>query len=214
MLRKAAVIFAATCGLLVAGSANAVPFTLSATVNWSVGGASGTVDPISTADFNALAGQSCTDLAPSVGLCPVDQTGATDDVVFFTLTVSSGQIDEFGVSNPFPNTVDAAGIFTSPGTGLDPGVVQDAGAGAIWSGGDGISGAGTWNFGPGTTEILFIAHQSGSLSDGDDINFMINPDGPIDVQNFLGTITTIPEPATALLLGLGFFSIAVAGRRR
>ena len=212
---------------LWATAANAVPFptpqtvwTLDAPVAVTSGGnlpnLNATLNPVAT-DVPDLDDAVCLDsVAPTT--CDISNI-LTQDWMVFTITVTSGSLDEIGVG-----LVDIPAIagqmigYFDDGSGTNPENTSNID----------VSTDPVFNFAglTGTSAILFVAYADGTFpSDPGPIlplppgttNFMVSETGDAGNETFSGTVNTtinaVPEPGTAALMLLGLVGLARVGRR-
>lgn len=95
-------------------------------------------------------------------------------------------------------------------------------AGDVWLQAAAFAGTGTAGTGPDQMSNLFFTVRAGGLSVTQfDFDFVqtagdsINTTGTVTINNaFVTNTNPIPEPGTALLIGLGLAGLSAAGRRR
>ena len=206
--RGLSTLLASIVALALPLSASAIPipsdaFTLNASVAFSITGASGTINPYLIAP-NYAADAICLD-----GGCTVPNNFSNQDWIVFTVTVSSGTLDEVGIGALFVNAIGAGYLANAGGT-----VPTSANATTAPS-------TPSWLFSSlsGTSAPLFVAYNDGSLpSSGGPFgvgatNFMVRLGGT--AQSYMGVVTTpVPEPGTALLIGCALVILGIAGRSR
>lgn len=213
--------FLAAIGALVAfvataGTASATAYTLDGSIGFTAGGATGTVDPVGTAqnaDFSVCL----------AGVC--DYT--TQDYLVFEVTVTSGSVNDVGVGALFANAL-GLGYFLNGNPVQDGTGGADTYTGTIANpsvptftflangGGAGLSG---------TSLVLFATYASGALPTAGggpygpgSTQFMITDYGSAGIDSPVEPVTTpvdvVPEPATALLVGGGLLLLGARARRR
>ncbi len=205
---------------VLAGSAGAleIGFTVDAPIAFTAGGTSGTVDPYVGGPLNGLApGIDCL-----VGACDV----TTQDWMVFTVSVTSGSLNDLGVGALFIPGV-AMGYF------LDGGPIQDGtGLTDTYTGSLAAPNTPTFTFLAngggagltGTSLVLFVAYADGALptdfpvADAGTTQFMLTEFGAAGIDGPQGTVTTevdiVPEPSTALLLFGGLLILGARSSRR
>lgn len=211
--------------LLAVAPAGALPIETAFTLDSAVGpltptGASISIEPIPGIEL--LNGITFGPNPPGVcldGVC--DST--TQDWVIFRVSVLTGNIGELGVAllDTFTNGLSALGL----GYFREDGPVQDGtGSTATYTGSVGDPDVPIFNFVAngggagitGTSLALFVAYADGTLPHTPTdfgvfgvgaAQFMVSPFGSAAIASSNGNFTTpiniIPEPGTALLLGLG-----------
>lgn len=205
---------------LFAGSARAIPvqnaYTLDASVNVSGGALPtlvATIDPIAgPIEFHADA--MCLD-STGVGCDPIDII--SQDWLVFTITVTTGSLDEIGLALVDIPTISAEimGFF-------DHGGIEPLGSSNL-----SVSTDPVFHFSglTGTSEILFVGFAAGTFPTNPSpiplpagaTNFMVSETGDPGNQTFTGFVNTsvsiVPEPTTAALLMLGLAGLSIAARR-
>jgi hypothetical protein len=166
--------------------------------------------------------------------------GLTDTVLLFSVTPTAGTIDSIGVgavfcdpgiynggSPPFPCANSGTGPSFFPtgrvstgagwgpdGTDVDIASFSGTASTRIFNFADGPDVGTLGDLGVGeTSDRFFVSWAFGDITfdSRTTINFMISPESGAD---FTQSITLVPEPSAALLLGAGLAAIAYAGRRR
>jgi hypothetical protein len=215
---------------LAGAPAGAAVFTIDAAVPVTVSGNSVSFDPVNTMDVGDLTDSIC---FSSGTTCT--ETFATNDWVVFTLSVAAGSvIDSFGFGGSpvfdggFPAIGPMAsnnGYFNSSADGLTyagiMGLPSTVPEWQITNGGGVLTGA-------VTTLTLFAMYDLNTLPQtpncpfaptcGPDpvgtVNFMVSSGVPsITGSAVLTSVTVLPEPSTAFLMGLGVVFISACGRR-
>jgi hypothetical protein len=213
----------------IAGSASAYPSLdwLGGSISYNNGsGTSGTITY-----HGAVSGALLTGVVSSVGTI-----GATDTVLLFSATPSTGIIDQIGVGAVYCSPGPYNG---SPGTECTISFLGRSSTGAGWGPDNtpdtdfvdiasitGTAGTRLFNFADGpdvgtqgdlaspeVSDRFFVSYAAGEITfDGKTtLNFMISPESGSD---FNTSVTLVPEPSTVLLFGLGLGGLALAGRRR
>ena len=210
MRRLVILILGVALACSIAGSASAIEigFTLDdppGSVPFSAGTASGFVNPF-TGSLNA-------DFTICLGVCDLEN----EDWLVFTLSVSAGAVFEVGVSALGAGNATSLGYFT-PTPGSSPTSLSLANPTVpIFQFLGGLTG---------TSKVLFVAYADGTLPADPNppfpfpvgtTNFMIAEDGGAGLQTVQAVITQeteiVPEPSTALLLGLGVVLLGVYRKR-
>lgn len=214
-----------------AGSAQAtsIAFALDAQVGpVTYTGGSATLDPVVSGGIDPLLDATSVDCL--AGSCDVE----AQDWVLFEVSVLSGNVGHVGLSllDSFVSGLDALGM----GYLLGGGPVQDGTAGSDAYSGTLVdpdtpvfsfvaNGGGTGL--TGTSLVLFVAYADGTLPQtpssfgflGDGaVSFMVEPFGGAGAGSANGSFTSnidvIPEPTTAVLIGMGFAILGMRGKGR
>jgi hypothetical protein len=200
------------CAALTLGSSPswALLYTLSAPVAFSGSGATGTLNPVASGTGTTL----CLS-----GTCGTD---VSHDWLVFTVSVTTGFLDEVGISRGLPSvSVIGVGTFSSdPDVAPQSGSISPATLGRFNYGAASVNAALNLDAGE-TSDRLFGAFTLGDLpGPGQVLPFPVPP-GTISFMlsaatdfTATGIAVLVPEPSTLLLLGGGLFGLGLAGRRR
>jgi len=209
-MRKHVVALIAGAALSIwSSSAWALAYTVSAPVAFSGAGATGFINPVASLSGTTL----CLS-----GTCGTD---ASHDWLVFTVTVTTGYLDEVGLARGAPAvSVQGVGHYSAdPGLAPQSGSISPATL-ARFNYGAGVVNA-LLNLDAGeTSDRLFVAFTLGDLpGPGQVTPFPVAP-GTISFMlsaatdfTVLGTAVLVPEPSTLLLLGGGLIALGLTGRR-
>jgi len=215
-MRKLGLVFAVGSMLLLgwSPSARALAYTPSSSVAFSGAGATGTIDPVASLSGTTVC------LAGTCG------GGVTDDYLVFTVTVTTGYLDEIVLARGAPS-VSVAGLgHYSADPGLAPlsGSISPATLARFNYGAattvvaDNLGGTGNV---PETSDRLFVAFALGALPGPGQISPFVVPPGTVSFMlsaatdfTVTGIAVLVPEPGTLLLVGGGLLELGLAGRRR
>lgn len=204
--RSYSTLLASLVALALPLSASAIPIpapalTLNAPVAFSITGASGTINPYLVVPDYA------TDAICLDGSCTVPNDFSNQDWILFTVSVTSGTLDEVGIGALFVNAIGLGYLANASGTAPTSGDSTTAPSTPSW----------LFSSLSGTSAPLFAAYADGSLPSAGGpfgvgaTNFMVRLGGT--AQSYMGVVTTlVPEPATALLLGSALVMLGVARR--
>lgn len=177
--------------------------TLNASVAFSITGATGTINPYLVVPDYA------TDAICLDGSCTIPNDFSNQDWIVFTVTVSTGTLDEVGIGALFVNAIGLGYLANASGTAPTSGDSTTAPSTPSW----------LFSSLSGTSAPLFVAYADGSLpSSGGPYgvgatNFMVRLGGT--AESYMGVVTTpVPEPGTALLISSALVILGVAGRSR
>ncbi len=215
-MRKLGLVFAVGSLLLLgwSPSASALAYTLASSVAFSGAGATGTIDPVASLSGTTVC------LAGACG------GGVTDDYLVFTVTVTTGYLDEIGLARGLP-AVSVAGLghfSADPGLAPQSGSISPAtlarfnyGAGGVVIA-QNLGGSGDV---PETSDRLFVAFSLGALPGPGQLTPFVVPPGTVSFMlsaatdfTVTGIAVPIPEPGTLLLLSGGLLGLGLVGRRR
>lgn len=182
--------------LSLASSAGAALFTLDSDVAFSDPntGASGTVRSVTSVDLGSAV---C-----AAGSCD----SASQDLLLFSVDVGSAGLRALNVSftPSFPALPPGwTGIGFLDGSGDEPAASLSPATVARFE----------WTNLTGASEILFAAAAPGDLADGVGITLALSPVGGVTLPNEFGTVVVVPEPGSAVLLGLGMLALAAPRRK-
>ncbi len=187
---------------LGAQRADAAAFTIASQIVINQAGVSGTIDPVF-------------DLSGTLGLTSGGTDFVLNDAMIFDITLSAGSASIGGVDmavtpGGFFEPI-GAGAFTDSGEQAPSAVVHIPLDPTFFTG-----GIGSFTFLPGqidageTTVRMFVTYSLGSIGSGDGANFDISSGASFTVN---GTVTSVPEPSTILLLGGGLVGLSAHRRR-
>ena len=206
LLRVAVVLSLVTAGLVFAApAAQAITFNLTSDHCTDGCGPAGTVFGTVTLTQNGTTVDVTVHLNSGFAFA---KTGAADDQAFKFNMTGGPTLASITVDAHTPALVAAAGAFNGDGTG-------DFGFGINCpSCGGGLSSAFTtdivFHVANATIANLTVPNNSGNVFVADIGNTTTGATGPVDAT----VPTTVPEPATLLLLGTGFAGAAIAARLR
>jgi hypothetical protein len=179
---------------------------------------------------------------PAGTVATVGTIGVSDVVLMFSVTPSAGAIDQIGVGAVFcdPGPYTGGTPSAQCSNNAPPYLIGRLSTGAGWgpdgtpdtlyvdiSGFSGTAGTRIFSFPDGpdgdalpgvevgqSSDVFFVSYAASDITFDfrTNINFMISPAS--GAADFTQSITLVPEPGTALLMGLGLGGIAFAGRRR
>lgn len=177
--------------MLWAGAASGLSYTM-ADVNFSFGGATGTIQLVGGSEN-----------AGGTGTTLSGTAGGSDDILIFRVVMSSGSVVEVGVGI-FLNFSTASGTVAGPDVNVVNGVVTTTGASlrTFSFDSDGNSTADSLS---GTSDSFWVTWAN--VADGATVSFMVN--NGTTQETFLGVVS-LPEPATLALLAIGLGAVASA----
>jgi len=229
-MRKNLILGFVTAALVVFGAASASALALDATIG-GIFTDSGLGTPIASVVIDGE-GNATADLAAGNAVLiniNVDNSGADAiEAIFASLTIQGDQTNFLGPNAPGSILTEAGfggGSLANIGTGAvkvntpnAPGVAGDVWLQALAYGtAGGVNGTGT------TTANISLLFIVSGASGGDFVGFDLGttlgdaitaPGGGAVATTFSGATINVPEPGTALLMGLGLAGLAGAGRRR
>jgi hypothetical protein len=178
--------------MLWAGAASSLSYTM-ADVNFTVGGASGTIQLVAGSENVGPPG-------PSLSGTP----GLTDDLLVFRVVMSSGSVVEVGVGI-FLNLSSGSGTVAGPNVNVLNGAITSTGASlrTFSFDSDGNATADSLS-GTGTSDSFWVTWAN--VADGATVSFMVN--NGTTQQTFLGTVF-LPEPTALALLAVGLGALAI-----
>lgn len=160
-------------------------------ISFTAGGESGTID---------FLGHSIG--LPSGGVVLDGSVGASDDVLIFTVSLTSGEVRDFTfefltLSSTAAGVIQVGDVDMERVNPLAPGYEFEFRPDALLGG--------------QTSNPFFVSFSS--LTDGASLDFVLNfkNGGPAEGSM---TVTLAPEPSTALLLGLGLACVSGLARAR
>ncbi|MFP6656525.1 MAG: PEP-CTERM sorting domain-containing protein [Myxococcota bacterium] len=229
-MRKNVILGFVTAALVVFGASSASALALNATIggiftdsSLSTAVAGVVIDGDGNATATLAAGQ-----AVLVNINVDNNSAEAIEAIFATLTIQGDQTNFLGPNAPGSILEEAGfggGSLANIGTGMvkvntpnAPGAAADVWIQALAYGtAGGVDGSGDT-----TADISLLFIVSGA-SGGDLVEFLLGvtsgdaitaPGGAGVATTFSGATINVPEPGTALLMGLGLLGLAGAGRRR
>ena len=193
-----------------ASTAHALAYTISSSIAFSNSGVSGTINPVTdlTGTSICLAG-ACTSSVAQDWL-----------IVSVTLNGGSGAVDQIDIAAAGVSAVVGAGHYSDPSETPTAGSIPIASIARFSYDNPNVSAL---NLQAGeSTDRLFAAFSPIGSLPGPGIppvipagtaSFMLSKAGGANFS-VTGSIVLVPEPGTALLMGLGVLGLALAGRRR
>lgn len=191
-----------------AGVASAAAFTLESPIAFANDSGSevyGTIRPVED-----LSG-SLEDQSGNIGTGPSDFTGVDVFVVDIVLDVGSASVGGVGIGMGLFDTGEPIGAGSFDDSGIGRQDTSDVAHSA------GFTQRADFEFltnpnqltGGETSARLFVTYSSGFLSEGLSASFMISSGTDFSVSGAI-----IPEPSTALLMGLGLLGLGLGGKKR
>jgi len=229
-MRKNLILGFVTAALVVFGAASASALALDATIG-GIFTDSGLGTPIASVVIDGE-GNATADLAAGnavlININVDNSAGDAIEALFASLTIQGDQTNFLGPNAPGSILAEAGfggGSLANIGTGAvkvntpnAPGAAGDVWIQALAYGtAGGVDGSGT------TTANISLLFIVSGASGGDFVGFDLGtslgdaitaPGGASVATTFSGATINVPEPGTALLMGLGLAGLAGAGRRR